>query len=67
MSTTIAGGAVGDLADPSGEPSKEAIILDFHAAPLLPEPTALKIDHITTLLALDDGRPTHQATIHLFK
>ena len=52
MSTTIAGGAVGDLTNPSGVPSTKAAIQAFLAAPLLTESTALKIDHITSLRAL---------------
>jgi len=66
MSTTIAGGAVGDLADPAGEPNREATMQAFLAGPLFPEPTALTIYHITTLLALAAGGPTQQAAIHLF-
>jgi hypothetical protein len=58
MLTATSGDAAGALTNPSDVPSREAAVQAFLAAPLLLEPTALKIEHITSLLALATGGPT---------
>ena len=65
MLTATTGVAAGDPANPSEVPIREVAVQAFLAAPLLPDPAALKIDHITAMLALATGGPAQQAAIYL--
>jgi len=62
---TSLGATNGENAGTSGELSRSEAIQAVLAAPLLPEPATLKIDHVTALLALAIGGPTQHAAIYL--
>jgi hypothetical protein len=65
MLTETPGVAAGDPANPSEIPSREEAVHTFLAAPLLPDPAAMKIDHVMAMLALASGGPIKQTAIHL--